>query len=110
MTIYTRFGTPVRLTEAQYLPVWIRVMRNGDRELHNSEPKRTTRTREIETLHVWHMRAASIDPKDNGRPIGDGERGGLYSVNQFRATDGIREICDACRALNPEHAAIEDAD
>jgi hypothetical protein len=109
MAIYTRWGVRVNLLSADLIPVWIE-QRRGEIKWHYSEPRRTKQTVEVERVSIWHVTAEYAEHSKDGscKPGMKLWYGRSEPTNSLVADDGIREINNKCRELNPAHAAKED--
>lgn len=100
MTIYTRLGAPVRITEAELRDRWY-VCWPGRANVYDTKPTAKQINRgKVETFKIWWLKAVQtgVYPDGSsadkiGQPYLDGR---WLDENEFRADDGIREIHREC--------------
>jgi hypothetical protein len=109
MVLYARFtGARLKLTAAKLETVWVE-RKYSDITWHYAKPKKIEKGAKVEIAHIWHVTAAYAETSRDcswkeGAPVWGGRWEPAHSIV---ADDGIREIHDACRALNPADAARE---
>ena len=97
MTIYTRFGSEVKLTAARLIPVWIE--HQGFRIKWHYVPKEPTkRTKELTETPIWHVKAEYVE----GGLVNDGK---WIVLSDFVGDGGWAVIQAECERLNPEDKA-----
>lgn len=96
--IYTRFGSPVKIVEAEQVPVWVE-RQCGEIKWHYKEPKRTKKTLELECIDIWHARCVY---EEDGKSVCDG---GQLAGHEFRAEGGWAEIVAEFERVRAEKLA-----
>lgn len=110
MTIYTRFGAPVQIVEAETRHRWW-IMKRGRSQIFDTKPteKQLNGAKEVEEFDLWWIKAkqtGTYPDGSGGDHIGqfvsahdDPTKRGFLEENSFRADDGIREIHAECERV-----------
>jgi hypothetical protein len=116
MTIYTRLGAPIEITEAEVRRRWW-VMKRGRSEIFDKKPTdaQLRGAKETNEFDIWWIKAKQTGAYPDGSGahlIGqflnapeDVTKRGFLDETFFRADDGLAEIRAACEAAQIKKAA-----